>query len=315
MSAQAFVLQMVRAHFRRDDAAFAYAAAAIGRQAKSAMIRDEIAALVRRGFQSATPARQLGGKSLAPILSAPKSTSLVALRSCSFDELLLSDALQMQLDELVSELEYRTELAERGLDVRSRLLFHGPPGNGKTSTAGAFARALGLDAYVVSTPELVSSYLGATGKNLAEVFREIRNDMVVVFDELDAIGAARGSRSDGAGREANAIVTAMLTLMDQHRSGVIVGTTNRPDMLDPALLRRFDEHLLFPSPSSAQKEALAAKLATKFSIEEVPVDDCENLDEVTKRVRTEARRIVMRELRAADDEDPGDDDHGDGAMH
>lgn len=316
MSAQAFVLQMVRAHYRRDDAAFAYAASSIGRQAKSPSIRTEIETLVRRGFPRPP---QGGGSPAQPSPRSPESTPVVSnglLQKVSdgltFPDLLLPPDLQAQLDEIVEELEYGPELRRRGLAPRSRLLFHGPPGNGKTSVASALANALGATAYTIYIPELISQYIGGTGGNLGKVFGEIRNGMVVVFDEIDAIGGERGGRADGAGAERNAIVNTLLTLFDLNKNGIIVATTNRVDIIDPALRRRFDEKLLFPAPTQEQKEALATKLCLQFEIEQVDVSDCENFDAVTKRVRTEARRIVMAEIRAREsaEEDETEDDLG-----
>lgn len=304
--ASAYVLQMVRAHFRRDESAFAYAATALSKGAKSPAIRTEIESLVRRGMQStaATPPR-----SLSPILPAPTAGMLQPLPALSFPDLLLAPQLQAHLDEIVVELEYRTHLAERGLRARNRLLFHGPPGNGKTSVSAALANALGVEAYCVSLPDAVSSYLGGTGKNLGELFGGLRDGMVVVFDELDAIGSKRGDVSQSIGKETNAIVNTLLTLLDRHTSGVIVGTTNRPDILDPALLRRFDEHLLFPAPTVEQMRALSGRLSDKYSISPVHVDHCANFDEVTKAVTREARRAVMRELLATDVADGEGPDH------
>ncbi len=313
--ASAYVLQMVRAHYRRDESAFAYAATALSKGAKSPAIRTEIESLVRRGLQSSSassPSRQPQG---LPI-PVPATGMLQPLPVRSFPDLLLGTNLQAQLDEIVVELEYRTHLAERGLTARNRLLFHGPPGNGKTSVSAALANALGVEAYCVSLPDAVSAYLGGTGKNLGELFSGIRDGMVVVFDELDAIGSKRGDVSNALGKETNAIVNTMLTLLDRHTSGVVVGTTNRPDILDPALLRRFDEHILFPAPTVDQMRALSERLSDKHGISPVHVDHCANFDEVTKCVTREARRAVMRELLATDTADgEGPDHEGDEALN
>lgn len=313
--ASAYVLQMVRAHYRRDESAFAYAAAALSKGAKSPAIKSEIEGLVRRGFQAG-----LAGQPQRPAqfpAQRPTSGMLQPLPAVSFPDLLLDPALQAYLDEIVVELEYREHLAERGLRARNRLLFHGPPGNGKSSCGAALANALGVEAYCVSIPDTVSMYMGATGKNLGELFSGIREGMVVVFDELDAIGTKRGGTTHSAGKEANAIVNTLLTLLDRHKSGVIIGTTNRPDILDPALLRRFDEHILFPAPNAEQMRSLAERLCEKHKIAPVHVDACANFDEVTKTVLREARRAVMRELLAADtaeDEGPESPEGGD-ALH
>src|SRR5690606_33469556 len=146
------------------------------------------------GFTStAPPPRQLGQGYRQSSSSAKEAeylgtnSALRPIPQVSFEDLLLPGAIQACLEEIVEELEYRTHLAERGLDARSRLLFHGPPGNGKTSTAAAVANALGVEAYVVSIPEVLSIFVGGTSKQLGALFREIRDGMVVVLDELDAI--------------------------------------------------------------------------------------------------------------------------------
>lgn len=314
MSASAYMLQMVRAHYDRDDVLFGSAALTLARNAKTPTIRDAITGLVKRGFQrpmghTASQAFTRRGETgqLKPLAQAPIG-ALIPLRKVTFAELLLEPAIQALLDEITLELEYREELAARNLCARSRLLFHGPPGNGKTSAASALANALDCEPYCVSIPELVSCYLGETAKNMAKIFDSLRDGMIVVFDEIDAIGTSRNDGAAGADKERNSTVNALLTLLDRQRGGMIVGTTNRPDVIDPALLRRFDEHVLFPEPNIPQKRALAETLARKYGVEPTHVDDCLNFDEVTKRVETTARRLVMQELLAADSEEESDDE-------
>jgi SpoVK/Ycf46/Vps4 family AAA+-type ATPase len=219
---------------------------------------------------------------------------------------MLGDELQATLDELVVELEYRDQLAARNLAPRSRLLFYGPPGNGKTSCASAIASALGLDAYVVSLPDLVSQYIGGTGANLGKLFDGLNPNRVVVFDELDAIGSSRGDSNTGSSKEQNATVNVMLTLMDRAQ-GIIIATTNRLEIIDPALKRRFDESVHFPAPSVEQMRSLAVKVSAPHAVTAPDVDDCANFDEVTKRCLTHARREAMRQI-LADEAAEGEQD-------
>jgi len=152
MSAAATVLQLVRAHYRRDESAFAGAAAALARSAKTQLIRNEITDLIRRGFQQPAGATAPTGRGFEPLPPAQRPRPIGPLNplpTIGFAELLLEPQLQAFLDEIVLELEYRDELATRKLRARNRFLFHGPPGNGKTSSAAALANALGVD---VSTP-------------------------------------------------------------------------------------------------------------------------------------------------------------------
>jgi len=100
-----------------------------------------------------------------------------------------------------------------------------------------------VPAYAVSLPRLISKFVGETGQNLGELFEAIKHDTVVVFDELDAIGSERGNVDSSAGKEQNSSVNTMLTLLDRHEKGVLIATTNRPDMIDagaPASVRRAD---------------------------------------------------------------------------
>lgn len=305
MTASANVLQMVRAHYEANDAQFASAALALARASKIPTVKAAIINTVQAGSRQRQ--QRPAAQQMRP-LHSPESRLLQRLNPVTFAELTLEPNIQSLLDDIVIELEYRDALAERKLRARNRLLFWGPPGNGKSSSAAALAEALGVPAYGVSLPQLIGSHLGETGQNLGQLFDAIRPDTVVVFDEIDALGSRRGETDSSAGKEQNSTINTLLTLLDRCKWGVIVGTTNRPDMLDPALARRFDESLEFPAPSREQMSALAGKLCEGYGVEPLSVTDCRNFDEVAKRCETEARRIVMREILAAEEAEAGDDD-------
>lgn len=323
MSAAAHLMQLVRSHYQGNESAFASAAITLARAAKVPTTREAILDLIREGAASQRR-NQNGGRPAPSVFQPPPAVAksdgmLERLAPVTFAALLLEPDLQLFLDEIVVELEYRTELQTRGLRARNRLLFHGPPGNGKTSSAAALANALGLEAYAVSLPRVVSKYLGETGQNLGQLFQHLTPGTVLVFDELDAVAAHRGVVDQAAGKEFNSVVNTLLTLMDRHKTGVIVATTNRLDIIDPALLRRFDEQTFFPAPRPDQLRSLADKLADGFDIPRLCtrlLDECTNYDNVTKVVEREARRIVMKEILAAeaaaenDDEEPKEPDHG-----
>lgn len=303
MSASALIVQLVRAHYTGNHGAFSSAAQTLARSAKTPAIKKSILDFVHGGATN--------GRVPPPPASAAQPNQLHQLRESSdlleqlapvtFGDLMLEEAQQSVLDEVCVELEYRAELAERKLRARNRLLFYGPPGNGKSSSAVAIAGVLGVPAYGVAIPSLMSKWVNQTGENLGRLFRSIGANTVVVFDELDAIGVNRNSGETSAGHESNKAVNTLLTLLDRCKDGVIIGTTNRPDILDPALLRRFDEHIEFPAPSGAQMNALAQRLCDHYAVPLCDISECRNFDSVTKTVEREARRIVMKELLAADD--------------
>lgn len=301
MSASSVVLQLLRAHYSGDERQFASSALTLARGSKIWSVRSQIEQAVASGARAKTPGpRPVDEMRPLRILA---SGMLEELAPATLDELELPPSVRSVIDDITTELEYRAELNERGLLPRNRLLLWGPAGCGKSSVARAMGSALDVTAYGVSLPRVIDKYIGATGQNLGELFGALQSNTLVVFDELDALGATRGGVEQSAGKEFNGIVNTMLTLLDRCQRGIIVATTNRPDIVDPALLRRFDETIEIPGPSDAQMAALSERLCAGFKIPAVPVTGCRNYDEVTKTVQREARRQAMAEILAAEELD------------
>jgi adenylate kinase family enzyme len=314
--------QAVRAHYQGDEGAFAEISRAIATGIPYQSIRKRLESMVDDGYPRRVRMLQEQKKALAGGQGrSPQTPSRVAgtmnalqrppepprvvgndllqeLTPQSFEELLLPEGLKAQFNDILLELEYRDELAARNLRARDRILLYGAPGNGKTSSAASLAHALGIPAYGVNLARLQGSHLGETAQNLARLFASMHKDTLVVFDEIDAIGGKRTEDTQAAAKEQNSVVNTLLTMMDREGSGIIVATTNRQDILDDALRRRFEEVLEVPPPTGAQKNALAERLCGTYQVATVHVDDCENYDAVTKRCKREARRIVMQEILA-----------------
>lgn len=139
------------------------------------------------------------------------------------------------------------QLEERNIRFSSTLLLYGEPGTGKTLLARYLAKKAGLPFVRVKFSMLMSSYLGATQQNIAKIFNFVKSTpCVLCFDELDAIGMSR-SKSQDVG-EMSRIVISLMQELDSLPNGVLlVGTTNRFEDLDKALLRRFtDTHQVLP---------------------------------------------------------------------
>lgn len=161
------------------------------------------------------------------------------------------------LDTIQLPLEH-PELFGAGLKKRSGILLYGPPGTGKTLLAKAIATSCSLNFFSVKGPELLNMYIGESEANVRRVFQRARDakPCVIFFDELDSVAPKRGEKGDSGG-VMDRIVSQLLAELDGmgESSGedgaggagdvFVIGATNRPDLLDPALLRpgRFDKLL------------------------------------------------------------------------
>lgn len=176
--------------------------------------------------------------------------------------------VKAQLTESIIELVQRRDTLEAQGDIEMLesllprgIIFHGPPGTGKTFFAKALATALDATVIVVSGPELKSKWVGESEQNLRRVFRQARAaaPTVIIFDELDAFAQKRGSYT-GSGVE-HSMVNQLLTEMDGFRKNemvFVVGTTNFLSSVDGALLRpgRFEFMIEVPAPDAGDREAI-----------------------------------------------------------
>lgn len=237
MTSWAQVTALVDAHVNRDYARFRAVTLQIAAHARSEQSAEHLRRLVeRQQAQALTPLPSANG-----LLSMP--THLATL-----DDLVLAPATRDLLDRVVREHDRRLDLMARGLHPARKLLFTGPPGVGKTMSAGALANAVKLPLFRVELHGVIGSYLGETSGRLAKVFDHVR-DMpgVYLFDEFDALGGDRSRTGDeSAGGEMRRVVNSLLQFIEDDRSdSLIVAATNYAQRLDPAIFRRFDEAIAF----------------------------------------------------------------------
>lgn len=171
----------------------------------------------------------------------------------------------------------RPELFAKGMKKRSGILFYGPPGTGKTLLAKAIATEFSLNFFSVKGPELLNMYIGESEANVRRVFQRARDarPCVVFFDELDSVAPKRGNQGDSGG-VMDRIVSQLLAELDgmnggeENSGGVfVIGATNRPDLLDSALLRpgRFDKMLYLGVSDTHHKQAtILEALTRKFAL-------------------------------------------------
>ena len=188
------------------------------------------------------------------------------------------EEVKTRIREDLLELVTRKDSLDRGDDIQAleRLLprgiiFHGPPGTGKTFFAKAIATALGATVLVVSGPELKSKWVGESEENLRRVFRRARKSApaVIVFDEIDAFAHRRGTY-EGSGVE-HSMVNQLLTEMDGFRSSemlLVIGTTNFLRSVDAALLRpgRFEFLIEIPAPTAADRREIVTIYNKKLGL-------------------------------------------------
>ncbi|KAK2663709.1 hypothetical protein Ddye_002283 [Dipteronia dyeriana] len=166
--------------------------------------------------------------------------------------------------ELQETVQYPVEHPEKfekfGMSPSKGVLFYGPPGCGKTLLAKAIANECQANFISVKGPELLTMWFGESEANVREIFDKARQSApcVLFFDELDSIATQRGGSVGDAGGAADRVLNQLLTEMDgmtAKKTVFIIGATNRPDIIDPALLRpgRLDQLIYIPLPDEASR--------------------------------------------------------------
>jgi len=179
---------------------------------------------------------------------------IVEVPEVHWDDIGGLEDVKRQLREMVEWPIKNPELFEQmGITPPKGILLYGPPGTGKTLLAKAVATESEANFIAVKGPEVLSKWVGESEKAIREIFRKARQTApcIIFFDELDAIAPKRGTRLDAGVTER--IVNQLLTEMDgivALKKVVVIGATNRPDILDTALLRpgRFDRIVYVPPP-------------------------------------------------------------------
>lgn len=182
------------------------------------------------------------------------------------DDLLLPRDTRQLIEELIEENHRADLLRSHGLEPRHRILFTGPPGNGKTSLAEAISCELMKPFLVVRYESLIGSYLGETASRLRKLFDYVRTrPCVLFFDEFDTLGKERGDVHDTG--EIKRVVSSLLLQIDDLPSFVCVITaTNHPELLDRAVWRRFQVRVALPPPTRAAVIVYLQRASEKLSL-------------------------------------------------
>lgn len=174
------------------------------------------------------------------------------------DGLVLDESSTVQLGEILAEWSRREDLHRAGVGLSRTLLLSGPPGVGKTMTARWLAQSLRLPLVTLDLSSVVSSYLGSSGRNIKAVLDYAKSGpCVLLLDEFDAIAKRRDDDADIG--ELKRIVNVVLVELDRWPdTSLLVAATNHPQLLDPAVARRFDRSVELPLPGAAERSAILA---------------------------------------------------------
>nr|XP_046263179.1 transitional endoplasmic reticulum ATPase isoform X3 [Scatophagus argus] len=174
------------------------------------------------------------------------------------------DEVKRELQELVQyPVEYPDKFLKFGMTPSRGVLFYGPPGCGKTLLAKAIANECQANFVSIKGPEMLTMWFGESEANVRDVFDKARQaaPCILFFDELDSIAKSRGGGAGDAGGAADRVINQILTEMDgmsDKKNVFIIGATNRPDIIDAAILRpgRLDQLIYIPLPDKPSRTAI-----------------------------------------------------------
>ncbi|PHQ83148.1 MAG: cell division protein FtsH [Thalassobium sp.] len=206
------------------------------------------------------------GKSKAKLLTEKQGR-------VTFDEVAGIDEAKEELEEIVEFLRNPQKFSRLGGKIPKGALLVGPPGTGKTLLARAIAGEAGVPFFTISGSDFVEMFVGVGASRVRDMFEQAKKNApcIVFIDEIDAVGRSRGAGYGGGNDEREQTLNQLLVEMDGFEANegiIIVAATNRPDVLDPALLRpgRFDRQVQVPNPDIKGREKILAVHARKVPL-------------------------------------------------
>ena len=183
--------------------------------------------------------------------------------SVTFKDVAGMDNVKMELRETIEFLKDPSRFAKLGAKVPKGVLLIGPPGTGKTLFARATAGEAAVPFYSISASEFIEMFVGVGASRVRDMFKKAKatQPSIIFIDEIDAVGRTRGAGLGGGSDEREQTLNQLLSEMDgfdPHEEVIVMAATNRPDVLDPALLRpgRFDRHVVIDRPGWKERKAI-----------------------------------------------------------
>jgi Cdc6-like AAA superfamily ATPase len=242
--------------------------ARMGRRLRATVptLADELNSLVREAPTMASPLR--GGQVASLPVDSESRLSLARVETCVTlpREPIWSERIRHDLEVVIQERRRSDELCRAGLTATRTVLFTGEPGVGKTLAARWIAEQLQWPLIVLDLGAVMSSFLGRTGQNVRNILDYAKGlPCVLLLDEIDAIAKRRDDQVEVG--ELKRLVTVLLQQLDDWPgTSLLIAATNHPDLLDPAVWRRFDLLVNFGMPTQDQIRNLLSDLLTENSV-------------------------------------------------
>ena len=181
----------------------------------------------------------------------------------TFNDVAGMDNTKQQLKETIEFLKDPSKFKRLGAKIPKGVLLVGPPGTGKTLLARATAGEAGVPFYSISGSEFIEMFVGVGASRVRDMFKKAKASQpsIIFIDEIDAVGRTRGAGLGGGHDEREQTLNQLLSEMDgfeSHEEVIVMAATNRPDVLDPALLRpgRFDRHIVIDRPGWKERKSI-----------------------------------------------------------
>jgi cell division protease FtsH len=222
----------------------------------------------------------LGGGILGGFSKSPAKRYETSNKPVTFADVAGLEGVKHDLEEVVEFLKNPEKFQRLGGRVPKGILLMGPPGTGKTLLARAVAGEAGVPFFSISGSEFIQMFVGVGASRVRDMFKTAKeaSPSILFIDEIDAVGRVRGAGLGGGHDEREQTLNQILSEMDgfsQNESVIVLAATNRPDVLDPALLRpgRFDRHITVDRPNHKGRLAIF-----KVHVRDVPLADNVDLD-------------------------------------
>ncbi len=227
---------------------------------------------------------QFDGGILGSFVKSPAKRHDKSKQRTTFDEVAGLENAKNELTEIVDFLKNPEKFQRLGGRIPKGVLLIGPPGSGKTLLARAVAGEAGVPFYSISGSEFIQMFVGVGASRVRDMFKTAKENSpcILFIDEIDAVGRVRGAGLGGGHDEREQTLNQILTEMDgfsPNESVIVLAATNRPDVLDPALLRpgRFDRHVTVDRPTRKGRHDIL-----KVHTRNIPLDADVELDSIAR---------------------------------